>query len=1129
MRASDLVRKSLTHYWPTHAAVILGVAVAVTVLSGALLVGDSVRGSLRDLVLGRIGRADLVVSSTASFVRDGLATEIKADQAFAPDFVDIVPLIAVEGVAVDQASSRRASRVQVYGVDDRFWQFHGVTGVQGPASRDVLLSPALARELGTETDGTVLVRVQKPSAIPLESLHGRKDDVGQTLRLTLRHVLPPDRLGEFSLRPTQGDVRAAFVPLSRLQRDLDARDRVNTLLVSRAEGGAGTVAALEAVLNRRAALEDLGVKLRVLAPQQRLSVESDGGLLDDVRVDRALGAATAANLQAEPVLTYLVNAIRHGDRQIPYSLVTSLDLQVIAPNVQAEETDRPPIVLNEWAARDLGVGVNDQVTLDYFVWADPGRLVDQTADFRVVGIVPLAGAAADRQFAPDYPGITESLTLSDWDPPFPIDLKRVRPVDEAYWKEHRTTPKAFVALQAGRALWRSRYGSLTSIRLAPSAGTPLETARSQYAARLRERIDPKTFGLMVQDVRSAGLSASRGATDFGEYFTYFSFFLVVSAITLAALFFKLGVEQRVREVGLLRAVGFGPAGVRSLFLKEAAVLASLGSLLGVAGAIGFGQLMMLGLRTWWVDAVGTTAISLHVSPVSLLLGVVAGVGAALACIWWTLQSLAHVSERALLAGQIEASLAPATASRSGRWTTARLATLFGVVGALLVVAGSAGLIARAAAFFGAGGSLLVACLCAAAAWLRRTPRTPIAGHGLWPAMRLGLRNATYRPGRTVLSMAVVATAAFILVSVDAFRRSGAESTTDRRSGTGGFSLLVDLVLPLVDDPTSPNGLEQLGLSGEPDVRVTPLRVRPGDDASCLNLYEPQQPRIVGVSQQFIAEGRFRFSSSLDRSEQERANPWLLLTRELRDQADAAPATPIVPVIADANSMTYVLHKSLGDEILIDQDGRPIRLRLVAALSDSVLQGELVMSEDHFRALFPHEQGYRALMVEAPAARAAEVGRLIEERLGDSGADAVAAADRLAEFHRVENTYLSTFQTLGGLGLLLGTVGLAAVLLRNVLERRRELALLAAVGYTSSRLQLVVIAESLLMLVAGLAFGAVCALVAITPAVVDRGGRLPSETGALLLLLAVFMTGAVASFGATRAAVRARLLDGLRAE
>src|SRR6185503_6702312 len=147
-------------------------------------------------------------------------------------------------------------------------------------------------------------------------------------------------------------------------------------------------------------------------------------------------------------------------------------------------------------------------------------------------------------------------------------------------------------------------------------------------------------------------TASRGATDFGAYFTYFSFFLVVSAIMLAALFFKLGIEQRIREVGLLRAVGFTTSSVGRLFAAEALVLSVAGSILGVAGALAYGQLMMTGLRTWWVDAVGTTALTLHVSLLSLAAGAAGGVIAAVACIWWTLRTLARVSERSLLAGQL---------------------------------------------------------------------------------------------------------------------------------------------------------------------------------------------------------------------------------------------------------------------------------------------------------------------------------------------------------------------------------------------------------------------------------------------------------------------------------------------
>ena len=252
---------------------------------------------------------------------------------------------------------------------------------------------------------------------------------------------------------------------------------------------------------------------------------------------------------------------------------------------------------------------------------------------------------------------------------------------------------------------------------------------------------------------------------------------------------------------------------------------------------------------------------------------------------------------------------------------------------------------------------------------------------------------------------------------------------------------------------------------------------------------------------------------------ERANPWLLLNR---DEGDGA-----VPVIADANSMTYVLHKDARRRHRRStRGGRPVRLRLVAALDDSIFQGELLMSEANFLKLFPEQEGYQFLLVEAAADRAAAVAAAIEARAGDLGADAIPTAERLAEFHAVENTYLSTFQTLGGLGLLVGTVGLAAVLLRNVLERRRELALLGAVGYRRGHIFAIVVAENALLLAWGLAVGAFCAVVAIAPALREHGGRLPAE-GAATLIVAVFAGGLLSSAIATRAALRAPLLDALR--
>ncbi len=1124
-----LILRALRHYWRTNLAVIAGVATAVAVLAGALLVGDSVRGSLRDLVLQRLGRADRVVIATG-FFREALAADLGADPAFAAVFNGVAPLIVVEGAVTGQAG-RRATRVQIYGVDDRFWRFHGVSRLSGPANPEAFVSDALAADTGAAPGAAVLVRIERPSAIPIESLHGRKEDTGRTLRLTVRAVLDRSHLGEFSLLPQQGAVRAIFVPLTRLQRDLEQPARINAMIVSDSRPSAPD--ALDGLLRRHTQPGDFGLSVRVVDAQHALALESPSGLIDRPRAAAAERAAAQTGMTAMPVLSYLANTIRDGDREVPYSLVSALDLGAIDPSLARSsrvpaDGRPPPIVLNEWAARDLRAAVGDAIALDYYVWQEPGYLETRSARFTLAAIVPIAGLAADRDLVPAYPGITAADSVSAWDPPFPIDLKRVRPADEKYWKQYRTTPRAFIAFEAGRSLWQTRFGDRTSMRILPPAEA-LSSARDAYERSLTAALDPATMGFAVRPVRADGLAAARGATDFGEYFVYFSFFLVVSALVLAALFFRLGVEQRAREVGLLRAVGFSTPRIRRLFTAEALALAFAGSLAGMGAAVAYGAVMMAGLRTWWSGAVGTTALALHVSPVSLLAGATGALVAAVACIWWALGSLAKVSERRLLAGEVRVDDLARLARlprRSAAGAKAGLA--LAIVAVALISAASLKRIDPAGAFFGAGAAILIACLCFLSAHLRRlSPDHLRQGYGggshkisKGAIARLGIRNTSERPGRTILAVAVIASAVFVLISVDAFRR-GTIDSSDRASGTGGYPLLVDLMLPIVHDPNTPDGRDALGLPEGAGLAIEPLRALPGEDASCLNLYEPRSPRVVGVSRRFIDAGRFSFHSSLAADPSERANPWRLLDRTFSDGA--------IPVIADANSMTYVLHKKLGDDVVAAHGGAPVRLRLVAALSDSIFQGELLMSDARFIAAFPEQQGYRVLLVDAPADRASQIGATIERTAGDLGADAVSTRDRLAEFHAVENTYLSTFQTLGGLGLLVGTIGLAAVLLRNVLERRRELALLRAVGYGPRHLFAILLAENAMLLIWGLAAGTLSAIVAIAPAALERGARLPLTPSGAALILAVLAAGLLSSALATRAALGWPLVAALRSE
>ena len=73
MKAPRLIRQSLLHYWRGHLGVLLGGALGTAVLVGALIVGDSVRGSLREQAYARLARITHAVIGNDRFVRDDLA------------------------------------------------------------------------------------------------------------------------------------------------------------------------------------------------------------------------------------------------------------------------------------------------------------------------------------------------------------------------------------------------------------------------------------------------------------------------------------------------------------------------------------------------------------------------------------------------------------------------------------------------------------------------------------------------------------------------------------------------------------------------------------------------------------------------------------------------------------------------------------------------------------------------------------------------------------------------------------------------------------------------------------------------------------------------------------------------
>ena len=220
---------------------------------------------------------------------------------------------------------------------------------------------------------------------------------------------------------------------------------------------------------------------------------------------------------------------------------------------------------------------------------------------------------------------------------------------------------------------------------------------------------------------------------------------------------------------------------------------------------------------------------------------------------------------------------------------------------------------------------------------------------------------------------------------------------------------------------------------------------------------------------------------------------------------------------------------MGDTLdYTDESGRKFQVKLVGAVANSILQGGLIIDEAAFVKRFPSAGGYRMLLIDAPAKNVPQVSATLSRALQDSGLEVASTADRLNAFNAVQNTYLDTFQILGGLGLLLGSAGLGVVVLRNVLERRGELGLLVAVGFRPTALHRLILGEHSVLLGLGLGIGVLAAAVAVLPALLSPGAQAPWHSLVPTLAL-VLGNGLLWAWVATRVALRGNLLAALRNE
>ncbi len=726
MTWATLIRRGLTHYARSHLGVLAGAVIATAALTGALVLGDSVRAGLRAAALGRLGPTHYAVQAGDRFFAEDLAERVRQAAATEPskgtggnEKLTLTTALLLPGMVTTVESSRTAPRVQVLGVDAATWPaFAGwspdVSTPDWLAGDQLLMNEALAAQLACRPGDWVVVRVRKPGWLADDAALTPKDDHTVALRLTVGRVLTREELGEFNLRSGRPGQATAFLPLARLAASVEQSGRANLLLAGPANGRADSTGlpALTRALQAAWKPDDAGLVVRALpaaasAPAQ-IEVSSRRIFLEEPVV-ASLVSGEGCGRDRRPVFTYLANLMQVGERTVPYSMVTATsDPELVPAGLRDDE-----IIVNDWLARELGAQPGDTLDLSYYLVESGSNLTERTNRFRVRAVVPLTGVRADRALMPEFPGIARAESTRDWDTGFPLRYA-IRPADEQYWRQYRGTPKAFITLAAGQRLWSNRFGSLTALRFPVPAGKTPADCQGEIAAHLRASLPAAALGLRFEAVRAEALLAADQAQDFGQLFLGFSFFLVLAALLLLALLFRFALEQRAGETGLLLAVGFRPARAVGLMVGEGLALAAVGGLLGAAVGSLYARALLAGLAPLWREAAGGLRFQLQLAPASLVTGAAAGVVVAGVTLWLSARGFVR-RPAALLAGETTGG-APGRPRRTG-W----LALVCAGAGLLLVLSGlrqtGPG---QAPVFFMAGALLLTGGLFAAAsglAWL----------------------------------------------------------------------------------------------------------------------------------------------------------------------------------------------------------------------------------------------------------------------------------------------------------------------------------------------------------------------------------------------------------------------------
>jgi len=1093
MTIKNYILKSFLHFKFKHLAVIIGVIISTAVITGSLIVGDSVKYSLKNIVNHRLGKTEYSLSTGEKFVRSQLAKEISQTLN-----IKASSLIIANGVIKNPENNSLLNKIQILGIDSAFWN---LSDIEMPeiSDEDVFISENTANKLKLSIDDEIIIKFEKLSVIPLNSPYNTNDAPYISLRLKVKQIMSNENLGNFNLKKNQVAPYNVFISRSLLSEKLDLNDLANLILVSSNSQQIINSELLNSTFSDVWQSKDVGLKLKEVGNDFEISSSN-------IFINKNISDIIQSKFSnCKPILSYLVNSLEISEKSTPYSFVSAVSDDFINSKINFGE-----IAINEWLAEDLVAKIGDTINLKYYVIDSLQMLKNDSSTFIVSKIISNSDSIVNKSLMPDFPGIGNAVSCVEWNSNMPIDMKKIRDKDEDYWKQFRGTPKAIISLNDGMKLWENKFGCFTAMRIAKS-----EFATNKPEKEIINCFIPEDLNLRFVNIREEGTLASQSGVDFGELFISLSFFVILSGLLLTVLLFSLNVESRKTEFGILAQLGFSKNQIFKMILFENLLSIILGTIIGVFVGITFNYLIIYAINSVWNDIVRTNMISILIDSKTLLISGFSSFIVSFLTIYLFSRFKLKKSLNLLLSKTNQQIFSVNKKRNLLYFILSFFLTGLAIFITAYSLSNSENM--NPSLYLISGALFLFGCVSFVVIYLNKYSSKQSKFSRL---NHLAILNTRRNLSRNMSIIIMLSLGIFIVVITGANRKTFVGDNEINSSGTGGYKLWIETSVPIPITGDSTEIYKTFGIQNQKNIEISQVFSKDGDDASCLNLNKIINPKILGVSNENLDKRKsFSFDNLSELIDKE--NPWQSLNQSLGKN--------IIPAFADQTVIDWGIMRKIGDTLVYKNElGENLYLVICGGLSSSIFQGNILISEKHFKDNFPSSGSPKLFLADIPNKSIDSVSTILNNQLQDYGINIENTSDKLAQFNSVTNTYLSVFMILGALGVIIGTVGAGIIFYRNYNERKNEFALLISMGFTKKNLLRLLLKENTVIVFASLLIGLISSVFAILPSLISKSFDIPFSY-LIILILSILINCLFWIYIPIRSVLRQSLIDSLRKE